>query len=349
MKNLSDLRIAMLSTCAWRTPPERYGPWERVTSLLTEGLIKRGVSVTLFATGDSATAGTLKAVCPVGYRTDQNMDETVWKLLHSVEVFEHADQFDIIHNHFDYPPLTYSKLVRTPVLTTIHGFSSSKILPVYQKYNTNTYYVSISNANRHPSLTYVDTVYHGIDIENFPFQKERGDYLLFFGRIDHEKGALEAIQAAHKAGERLIIAGLIADQEYFKKRIEPYIDNDWVTYAGNVGPDERNRLLSGAKAILHLINFDEPFGLSVVESLACGTPVIATERGSMPEIITDGQTGFLVNSVDEAVAAIGRLPEINRAVCRTSVEQKFTVDRMVDGYLAVYEKILNSLPAKAQD
>lgn len=348
MKEMQDLRIAMLSTCAWRTPPERYGPWERVASLLTEGLIKRGVNVTLFATGDSATAGTLKSVCPVGYRTDQNMDETVWKLLHSAEVFEHADQFDIIHNHFDYPPLTYSRLVRRPLLTTIHGFSSPKILPVYQKYNNNTHYVSISNANRHPSLKYVATVYNGIDIENFPFKNEMGEYLVFFGRIDHQKGALEAIQAAQKAGERLVIAGLIADQEYFKKRIEPYIDNNGVTYAGNVGPDERNRLLSSAKALLHLINFDEPFGLSVVESLACGTPVIATERGSMPEIIADGQTGFLVNNVDEAVAAIGRLPEINRAACRASVEQKFTVERMVDGYLAAYEKILSSSPTRVQ-
>lgn len=335
------LRIGMLSTIAWRTPPRKYGPWEQVASLITEGLVKRGLDVTLFATKDSFTSAKLHAVCPRGYHEDTEINPDVWGRLHVSEIFEHADEFDIIHNQFDYPPLSYSRLVKTPVVTTIHGFSSPKIVPVYEKYDANTYYVSISNANRLPSLHYIATVHHGLDISQFAYSPQSEGYLLFFGRVDQEKGAREAIMVAQKTGKKLIMAGLISNPEYFKREVEPHINNTTITYIGNVGPEERSKVLGGADALLHLINFDEPFGLSPVEAMACGTPVIAMNRGSMPEIIADNKTGFLVTSVDEAITAVQRLATLNRADCRQWIEDHFHVDVMVDNYIKVYEAILS--------
>lgn len=334
------MRVAMLSPIAWRTPPRHYGPWERVVSLLTEGLVARGVDVTLFATADSLTKGRLRAVCPAGYEEDPTVHPKVWECLHIAACFEAAGEFDLIHNHFDFLPLTYSGLVNTPVLTTIHGFSSPQILPVYKKYDRRTYYVSISDADRSPELHYIATVYHGIDIENFTFRPEAGDYLLFFGRMHHDKGAREAVEIARRAGRRLIMAGIIQDREYFAREVEPHLDGDRVTYVGSVGPAERDTLLGGALALLHPINFAEPFGLSVVEAMACGTPVIAFSRGSMPEIVRHGETGFLVDGIDAAVDAVARAGEIDRARCRAWVEERFTADRMVDDYLRVYRQVL---------
>jgi glycosyltransferase involved in cell wall biosynthesis len=231
-------------------------------------------------------------------------------------------------------------MVKTPVVTTIHGFSSPAIIPVYEKYNKHTHYVSISDANRWPTLDYAATVYHGIDISQYTFRETPEDYLLFFGRIHPDKGTKEAIEAAQQAGKKLIIAGLIADQKYFDEQVQPHIDNDRVQYVGNVDIQEGNRLLGGAIALLHLIHFDEPFGLAVIEAMACGTPVIAISRGSLPELVSDGKTGFLITSAADAPAAITRLSAISRKACRQEVEQRFTVDRMVDGYVRVYEQIL---------
>ena len=190
------IRIAMLSPIAWRTPPQHYGPWESVASLLTEGLAARGHDVTLFATGDSQTSGRLHSICPRGYEEDRSIIPKVWECLHIAELFEHAEEFDIIHNHFDYLPLTYSGFVATPVVTTVHGFSSPGVLPVYKKYNGKTFYVSISNADRSPALDYIKTIHHGIDINQFDFTPEPEDYLLFFGRIHQDKGAGEALEIA---------------------------------------------------------------------------------------------------------------------------------------------------------
>lgn len=334
------MRVAMLSPVAWRTPPREYGPWERVTSLLTEGLVKKGVDVTLFATQDSITSGKLQSVCPVGYEEDKSINRKVWECLHISEVFEHAAEFDLIHNNFDFLPLSYSNLVTTPMLTTIHGFSSPSILPVYEKYNKHVQYISISNADRNPSLEYIATVYHGIDVENFTFKAEGEDYLIFFGRIHKDKGAKEAIEIAHKSGKPLIMAGIIQDEEYFKKEIKPHLDNKKVSYVGNVGAEKRNQLLGSAAALLHPINFNEPFGLSVVEAMACGTPVVAFRKGSMAELIVHGKTGFLVETVDEAVRAVENLNTIDRQHCRLHVEKHFSVDRMVENYLAVYQQML---------
>ncbi|MBI5289800.1 MAG: glycosyltransferase family 4 protein [Chloroflexi bacterium] len=334
------MRIGILAPIAWRTPPRHYGPWERVASLLAEGLVQHGHEVTLFATGDSETSAKLHAVCPRGYEEDRSLDPKVWESLHIASAFERAQDFDLIHNNFDFLPLTYSGLVATPVVTTIHGFSSPRILPVYRRYNERCHYVSISNADRDPSLTYVATVYHGIDIENFTFRASAGDHLVFLGRIHPDKGTSEAIEIARRTGRRLIIAGIIQDEAYFESEVKPHIDGKTVEYVGSVGPAERDALLGGGAALLHPILFDEPFGLSVIEAMACGTPVIAFSRGSMPELVRDGENGFLVRDVEEAVRAAGRLSEIARGRCRRFVEERFTSSRMVDDYVAVYERVL---------
>lgn len=336
------MRIAMLSPVAWRTPPEHYGPWELVVSLITEGLVRRGLDVTLFATLNSQTSANLDGLWPCGYEEDKRVDPKVWECMHIAHLFEQGDRFDLIHNHFDFLPLTYSHMTKCPVLTTIHGFSAPDIVPVYQKYNQRCSYVSISNADRHPDLDYEATVYHGIDLSLFDFREEPGDYLLFFGRFHHDKGAQEAIEIAQKAGKKLIMAGIIQDEVYFEAHVKPHLDGSAVEYVGPADPVQRNQLMGKAYALLHPINFDEPFGLSVVESMACGTPVIAFNRGSMPEVVEAGRTGFLVNHIDQAVAKVAEVPKLKRADCHAWVEERFSVDRMVDDYIGVYERILDA-------
>jgi glycosyltransferase involved in cell wall biosynthesis len=334
------MRIAMLSPIAWRTPPRHYGPWESVVSLLTEGLVSQGYDVTLFATGDSETSGKLHAICKQGYEEDRSIVPKVWECLHISELFEHAEDFDIIHNNFDFLPLTYAGLISTPFVTTIHGFSSVGILPVYKKYNGKVFYVSISDADRSPELDYIKTIHHGIDIKQFDFQPEPEDYLLFFGRIHHDKGAREALEIARACNKKLILAGIIQDEAYYHQYVEPHLDNTNVVYVGSVGPAQRNQLLGKAYALLHPINFNEPFGLSVIEAMACGTPVIAFNNGSMPELIVNGMNGFLVKTVSDAIEAAAHTKDIDRACCRRHVEQYFTVERMVEEYIQVYETIL---------
>lgn len=337
----APLRIAMLSSISWRTPPHGYGPWELVTSLLTEALVARGVDVTLFATQDSQTAGTLSGPVPRPYSEDPSIDAKVWEMAHVAEVFERAGEFDIIHNQADFVPLAFSRLVDTPVVTTIHGFGSDRILPMYQRYDDRVAYVAISDADRHPALTYAATIHHGIALDDFPFDPAGSDDLLFFGRIHPDKGAGEAIRAAAATGNRLVMAGLVQDQGYHEREVAPFVDGDRVMHLGVVGGSRRAEVLGQAKALLHLIGFDEPFGLSVAEAMACGTPVIAYRRGSMPELIEHGVTGFLVDSFDEAVAAIGRVGEIDRATCARVTRERFGVDRMADEYLALYHRLLN--------
>ncbi len=334
------IHIAMLSPIAWRTPPRHYGPWEWVVSQLTENLVARGFDVTLFATGDSQTAGKLRWVCPRPYEEDKSIDPKVWESLHISNVFERAEQFDIIHNHFDFLPLTFSSLVKTPMVTTIHGFSSPAILPVYKKYNKSVHYVSISDADRNRELNYIATIHHGIPIDDYTFSPNAGKYLLVFGRIHHDKGVHEAIQLAQKVNLPLVIAGIIQDKKYFQDKVKPFVDGKKISYIGSVGPDTKSKILSNALSLLHLINFDEPFGLSVIEAMACGTPVIAMNRGAMPEIIKDSKNGFLVNSQQEAENKIALLQHIDRSFCRLTVKQRFSVENMVDKYIQVYEKIL---------
>ncbi len=337
----SALRVAVLAPISWRTPPRHYGPWEQFASLLTEGLVGRGVDVTLFATGDSLTAARLVSVVPLGYSEDIDAEPKVSECLHISEVFERATDFDIIHNSFDFLPLTYSGLVPTPVITTIHGFSSARILPVFKKYNDRTSYIAISDADRRPELDYLATIHHGIDTDSFTLQSCAGDYLLFFGRIHPDKGAVEAIDVAARARLPLVMAGIIQDQAYFDSCIAPHLDDERVRYLGPVGGEHRNALLGGARALLHLINFDEPFGFSVVEAMACGTPVVATRRGSMPELVDNGRTGFLIDSVAEAVLAANRAATLDRHVVRQEAVARFGCNRMVDLYLEAYGRILS--------
>jgi len=335
------MKIALLSPVAWRTPPRKYGPWEQVVSSLAEELVRKGEDVTLFATGDSITAGKLAYCIDQPYAENSGADVKVSECLHISYLMERAGEFDIIHNHYDFLPLTYSRLISTPMLTTIHGFSSPLIVPVYKKYNDHCYYAAISNANRHPDLSYLATVYNGINIDSFTYCGQPEDYLLFFGRIHPEKGAWDAIQVAKHCNKKIIIAGLIQDEHYFEQKIKPWINNTDVVYAGNCGPAERNKLLGHAAALLHLIHFDEPFGLSVAEAMCCGTPVIAFNRGSMPELIVHKQTGFLVQTIEEAAAAVGGLASINRKDCRDRAVNFFSTGKMADDYLRLYKHILH--------
>nr|WP_294809423.1 glycosyltransferase family 4 protein [uncultured Sphingomonas sp.] len=333
------MKIAMLAPIAWRTPPRHYGPWELVTSLLTEALVARGVDVTLFATQDSITAGTLAGVVPRGYEEDPAIDAKVWEYAHQSHLFARADEFDLIHNQADFPAHAYAPLVDTPMVTTIHGFSSDRILPMYKPFEDRVHYVAISEADRHPSLNYAATIHHGIRLDEFPFDPEGSDDLLFFGRMHPDKGAAEAIHVALATGRRLDLYGIVQDQGYFDREVLPHVDGERVRYLGPVGGEQRLRALGKARALLHLINFDEPFGLSVIEAMACGTPVIAIDRGSMPELITP-ETGILVKSAGEAITALGEIDGIDRAACRRHVEAHFSVEAMADKYIALYERIL---------
>lgn len=308
-------------------------------SLLTEGLVERGVDVTLFATADSVTSARLVAVAPTGYSEDASLDPKVWESLHIARLFESADEFDLIHNSFDFLPLTFTRLVDTPVVTTIHGFASDATLPVYLEYSDRVGYVAISEADRHPALRYAATIHHGIDMAAFELGSGGGP-LVFLGRIHPDKGTATAIEVARRVDLPLVIAGIIQDREYFERFVEPRLDGVRVSYVGPVGPADRQRLLGGARALLHLIDFNEPFGFSVVEAMACGTPVIANARGSMPEIIRAGVNGFLVGTIDEAVAAVADVSHFERSQIRESVVARFGVGRMVDDYLKVYQQVI---------
>lgn len=336
------MKIAMLAPIAWRTPPRHYGPWELVTSLLTEALVARGVDVTLFATLDSVTAGTLDGVVPAPYSEDPAIDAKVWEFRHLAHLFARADRFDLIHNQADFPAHAFAGLVDTPMVTTIHGFSSDRILPMYEPFQHRVHYVAISAADRHPALRYAATIHHGIPIDTFQFDAQGSEDLLFFGRIHPDKGAKEAIAVARASGRALDLYGIVQDEGYHAREIVPATDGRTIRFHGAVGGAERLRALGAARAMLHLINFDEPFGLSVIEAMASGTPVIAARRGSMPELIDHGFNGFLVDSAAEAVAAVERAGDLDRAAIRRSVAERFSVERMADDYLALYRTILGA-------
>ncbi|HVE69430.1 MAG TPA: glycosyltransferase family 4 protein [Solirubrobacteraceae bacterium] len=339
---MAPLRVGMLAPISWRVPPRHYGPWELVVSLLTEGLVARGVDVTLFATADSLTAGRLEAVCPRPLSEDASLDPKVWESLHIGHAFERAREVDLLHSHLDFMPLSYSRLVDTPMLTTIHGFSSPGILPAYRSYADRVGYVAISDADREPTLPYLATIHHGIDLGEFTPRAEPGGYLLFFGRIHPDKGAAEAVAVARRAEMPLVLAGIVHDEEYFRREVAPYCDGERIRYVGSVGPRDRDALLGGAYALLHLVSFAEPFGLSMVEAMACGTPVIATPMGSVPEIVEDGLTGFIVGDVDAAVRSLAGVRRLDRGLVRARAEARFGRERMVDEYLKVYERVLGS-------
>jgi glycosyltransferase involved in cell wall biosynthesis len=330
----------VLAPIAWRTPPRHYGPWELFASLLTDGLVALGHDVTLFATADSVTGARLRSTVASGWSEDDDIDPKVAECLHIADVFEHADEFDIIHNGFDFLPLTYSRLVDTPVVTTVHGFSSELIVPVYERYDTDTSYVAISDADRHPRLHYAATIHHGIDTDAFAVHANPGDHLLFFGRIHPDKGTAHAIAVARSAGRPLVIAGIVQDERYFAEEVAPHIDGESVRFLGPVHTGDRAEVLGSAHALLHLIDFDEPFGYSVVEAMACGTPVIAYDRGSMAELIEHGRSGFIVDDRAGAVEAVELVGSLDRSTIRRSTVDRFDAATMVDRYVDVYRAVL---------
>ncbi len=348
------MKIAVLSTSSWRTPPRHYGPWEFFSSSIAEGLHQRGIDVTLFATQDSHTSAKLDAVVPKGTEEDKfdglgdiQKNARYWEYLHIANCMDQASTFDVIHNNMNFAPLYFAPHIRSSLVTTIHSgridFDTHPLtLEIYKKYNPYSHYVAISNSARHPELNYAATIYHGIRISDYPFQPNQGKYLLLFGRIDHDKGAAEAIGIAKKFGMKLVLAGIAPNQTYFNEHIAPHLDGVHVEYIGSVGGKQKMEILGGAYALLHLINFAEPFGLSVIEAMATGTPVIALNKGSMPEIIDSGKTGFVVDSLDGVLESLEEIPSIRREDCRVAVTNRFTEDSMVDNYTKLFEEIISS-------
>lgn len=332
------MRVALLGPIAWRTPPRHYGPWEKITGLLAEGLVARGVDVTLFATLDSRTRASLDGVCATGYQEAGELDGRVWEALHVAHAFGRSSEFELVHNHLDWLPLAFAEHCRAPLLTTIHGFSGRNILPAYQA-AAGSHFVSISDADRAPELNYAETIHHGVDFAELPFSADAGEALVVFGRIHPDKGTAVAIDIARRAGRRLIICGIVQDATYYREQVEPHLDGDRVSFLGSVGPVERAEVLGAAAALLHPIAFAEPFGLSVVEAMACGTPVVAYARGSMPEVVDSGVTGFLAHDPEAAVIAVERAVALDRRAVRARAERRFGADRMVDDYLRLYRRL----------
>ena len=338
---LTSARIAVLAPLSHRVPPSGYGPWEQVAFNVAEGLRRRGADVTLFCSENSSFAGRTRAVAAVPFSEDPHLNGDVFGELHVANLFAHAHEFDLIHNHLDWRPLCFALASSAPPLvTTIHGFSSPQILAAYYAASRRSFYCSISDADRDPGLAYLATVYNGIDPSAFAFRQDPEDYLLFFGRIHEEKGAHVAIEVARRAGRPLVIAGIVHEERYYRERIAPHVDGRRVRFAGEVTGAQRSSLLGGAAALLQMNTRKERFGLSMIEAMACGTPVIGSSLGSIPEVVADRVTGFVCEDVDAAVRAVAALPSIDRAACRARVEQHFTVDSMVDGYAAAYRMAL---------
>jgi glycosyltransferase involved in cell wall biosynthesis len=281
-----------------------------------------------------------------GYEEDRAVDPKVAEYLHISEAFERAAEFDLIHSHYDFMALSYTRLVKTPVLTTIHGFSSPAIMPVYEKYRDGNF-VSISDSDRSPGLNYLATVYNGIDLSLYPLRQARGENLIFLGRIHPDKGVHLAIEAARLSGLPLVIGGIIQDAAYFREQIAPQLDQR-IRYIGPVDVAGKNELFANARALLHLNTIPERFGLVLTEANAAGVPVIAMDLGSCREVLAHGQTGFLVNDVYGAVESIRHVSAIDERLCRARVQQYFSVESMVRSYEQVYGKILG-LPAGTQN
>ena len=330
----------MLAPIAWRTPPEHYGPWESIASLLTEGLVARGVDVTLFATLDSVTAAALDGVCPHGYATDAQLDGRVWEALHVSHALARSGEFDLVHNHLDWLPLAFGEHARAPMVTTIHGFSGAGILPAYTR--SRSAFVAISDSDRYAGLDYVATIHHGIDLSLLPFRATGGDSSSRSAASIRTRERLTPIAIARRAGRRLVICGIVQDERYFADAVEPHVDGDRVVFLGSVGPRRRADVLGDAAALLHPIYFDEPFGLSVVEAMACGTPVVAYRRGSMPEVVDEGVTGYLAHDVESSVDAVRAAVRLDRSVVHARAVERFGADRMVEDYLRSYETLLMS-------
>ena len=337
------MRIAMVAPLAEPVPPPLYGGTERVVSVLTEELVRRGHDVTLFASGDSQTTAKLHPCCERGLRLDPTArDPIAFALGEMGEVYGRASEFDVIHNHHDYLAFPFARLTATPTITTTHGrLDLPEVQRIYTAYRDQRL-VAISNDQRSwmPELNWVRTIYHAIDLDNFHFRPERGDYLVFLGRISPEKRADRAIEIARDVGMRLIVAAKVdpVDRDYYEQAIAPLIDgnHNLIEFIGEVDEREKDELLGGAYAYLFPVDWPEPFGLTMAESMATGTPVIAYRAGSVPEVVEHGVTGFVCNRLSDMIDAVARVPEIDRGACRARVELRFSPAAMADGYERAY-------------
>ena len=343
------MRIAQVAPLYESVPPAFYGGTERVVSYLTEELVHQGHEVTLFASGDSTTAANLIAPCKRALRLDPDCrDSLAYHIIMLEEVFRRADDFDIVHFHIDYLHFPVSRRTRVPNITTLHGrLDLPEHGAVYRQF-PDMPLVSISNAQRKPlpKVSWRATVYHGLPDDLYRFEQRPGKYLAFIGRISPEKGLDRAIEASIRAGMPMRIAAKVdkVDREYFETTIKPMLDHPLVEYIGEVGQREKQEFLGGAYALMFLIDWPEPFGLAMIEALACGTPVIAFRRGSVPEVIDPGITGFIVDNVDEAVEAIPQVAKLNRGDCRKAVDQRFCSYRMANDYLIQYASLQTEDP-----
>lgn len=339
------MRIAQVAPLHESVPPKYYGGTERVVSYLTEELVRQGHDVTLFASGDSQTTAHLVPVCPRSLRLDDGCtDRLIYHYLMLESVFRRADEFDIIHFHVDYLHYPVSRRRAFAHVSTLHGrLDLPEHVLLYKEFNDMPV-VSISNAQREPLpwINWQATVYHGLNPARFRVRTEPGQYLAFLGRISPEKGVEQAIEIARRVDMPLRIAAKVdqADREYYESRIKPLLRDRRVEFVGEIGDQDKSEFLGNAYALLFPIRWPEPFGLVMIEAMACGAPVIAYRHGSVPEVMEDGRTGFIVNNLEQAVAAVQRVPEIDRAGCREVFERRFTAARMADDYVRVYERLI---------
>jgi glycosyltransferase involved in cell wall biosynthesis len=338
------MRIAQIAPLTEAVPPKLYGGTERVVSYLTEELVAMGHDVTLFASGDSVTSATLEPMHPCALRFDRTLHDSIAPHMLMIEqVARRADEFDVMHCHLDYWTFSVFSRVHTPFLTTLHGrLDLPELKPVYDCFD-GVPLVSISDAQREPlpDASFISTVHHGLPKDLLTPQRTKQSYLAFLGRICPEKRVDRAIRIARQTGIPLKIAAKVdrVDEEYYATTIRPMIDGDFIQHIGEIGDTEKSAFLSGAVALLMPIDWPEPFGLVMIESMACGTPVIAWNCGSVPEIIDDGVTGFIVQDEAEAAAAVRRTSALSRSAIRARFEQRFTARRMAEDYLMLYRRL----------
>ena len=339
------MRIAQIAPLYESVPPRLYGGTERVVSHLTEELVRRGHEVTLFASGDSLTSARLVSPCPTALRLNSRcIDPLPYHIIALDQVARRADLFDVLHFHSDYCHFPLSKSLHLPSITTLHGRLDIPDLQSLYRCFLDLPVVSISHAQRLPipGANWIGNIHHGLPEDLYKPRFRAGDYLAFLGRISPEKRPDRAIEIALRAGMKLKIAAKVdrVDQEYFESKIRPLLNDPLVEFIGEIGDHEKTEFLGNAYAYLFPIDWPEPFGLTMIEAMACGTPTVAFRCGSVPEIITDTVSGFVVNNVESAVASIERIPEIDRRTCRSVFEKRFTVERMTSDYVSLYKRYL---------
>jgi glycosyltransferase involved in cell wall biosynthesis len=339
------MRIAQVAPLYESVPPRYYGGTERIVSYLTEELVRLGHEVTLFASGDSQTKARLVAACPRSLRLDPEcIDQLAHHIVMLERVQQRADEFDVIHFHVDYLHFPLSRRGDFANVTTLHGrLDIPDLVPLYEEY-PDVPLISISDAQREPlpRVNWQATVYHGLPDDLYRYRPDAGTYLAFLGRISPEKRVDRAIEIAHQVGIPIRIAAKVdrIDRDYFDSVIEPMLHHPLVEFVGEIGEDDKDEFLGDAQALLFPIDWPEPFGLVMIEAMACGTPVIAYRNGSVPEVMEEGRTGFIVEDLDDAVEAARRVPQLSRARCREIFEQRFTAARMARDYVDVYERLI---------